>query len=195
MTRRGLVLGGGGVLGAAWMVGALTALEDHLGVDVRSFDQMVGTSAGSVLCSLLASGVSVAELRTHQMEGTLSYGRLAGFEWDYEESTGGDRPPAPRAGFGSTCVAAQGNSRAAPAAADGRPGRPVARGPGPARQRRRPGAPRRGRHLGGARGAHRGGARLRPRRASAVRASWSTGGRGTPRRSWRRAPSLAGTSR
>ena len=32
--RRGLVLGGGGVLGAAWMVGALTALEDHLGVDV-----------------------------------------------------------------------------------------------------------------------------------------------------------------
>ena len=82
------------MLGAAWMVGALTALEDHLGVDVRSFDQMVGTSAGSVLCSLLAYGVSVAELRTHQMEGTLSYGRLAGFQWDYEESTGGDRPPA-----------------------------------------------------------------------------------------------------
>ena len=81
------------MLGAAWMVGALTALEDHLGVDVRSFDQMVGTSAGSVLSSLLASGVSVAELRTHQMEGTLTYGRLAGFEWDYEESTGGDRPP------------------------------------------------------------------------------------------------------
>ena len=86
------------------MVGALTALEDHLGVDVRSFDEMVGTSAGSVLSSLLASGVSVAELRTHQMEGSLTYGKLAGFEWNYDESTGGDRPPAPRAGFGSTVL-------------------------------------------------------------------------------------------
>ena len=86
------------------MVGALTALEDHLGVDVRSFDEMVGTSAGSVLSSLLASGVSVAELRTHQMEGSLTYGKLAGFEWNYDESTGGDRPPPPRAGFGSTVL-------------------------------------------------------------------------------------------
>ena len=104
MTRRGLVLGGGGVLGAAWTVGALTALEDHLGLDVRTFDQMVGTSAGSVLCSLLAAGVSVAELRTHQMEGRLDHGLLAGFEWNYEESTGGDRPPLPKAGFGSTVL-------------------------------------------------------------------------------------------
>lgn len=104
MTRRGLVLGGGGVLGAAWMVGALTALEDHLGVDVRAFDQLVGTSAGSVLCTLLASGVSVTELRTHQMEGSAPHGRLAGFEWDYDDSTGGERPLAPRAGFGSTVL-------------------------------------------------------------------------------------------
>jgi NTE family protein len=108
MTRRGLVLGGGGVLGAAWMVGALTALEDHLDVDVRSFDQMVGTSAGSVLCSLVASGISVAELRTHQMEGSLDHGKLAGFEWNYEDSTGGDRPPTPRAGFGSTVLLRKG---------------------------------------------------------------------------------------
>ena len=43
--RRGLVLGGGGVLGAAWMVGALTALEDELGVDaadVRRVRRHVG---------------------------------------------------------------------------------------------------------------------------------------------------------
>ena len=103
-TRRGLVLGGGGVLGAAWMVGALTALEDSLDVDARSFDEMVGTSAGSVLCTLLACGVSVAELRTHQMEGRLDHGKLAGFHWDYEESAGGDRPPTPRAGIGSTVL-------------------------------------------------------------------------------------------
>jgi NTE family protein len=86
------------------MVGALTALEDHLGVDVRSFDELVGTSAGSVLCTLLASGVSVAELREHQLQGSAPRGRLAGFEWDYEESTGGERPVAPRAGFGSTVL-------------------------------------------------------------------------------------------
>jgi NTE family protein len=86
------------------MVGALTALEDHLGVDVRSFDELVGTSAGSVLCTLLASGVSVAELREHQLQGSAPRGRLAGFEWDYEESTGGERPVAPRTGFGSTVL-------------------------------------------------------------------------------------------
>ena len=98
------------MLGAAWMVGALTALEDHLGVDVRSFDQMVGTSAGSVLCSLLASGVSVAELRTHQMEGTLSVrpaGRLrVGLRGEH-----GRRPAAGASGrLRVERVAAQGNS-------------------------------------------------------------------------------------
>ena len=59
-TRRGLVLGGGGVLGAAWMVGALQALEDEIGVDVREFEAFIGTSAGSILAALLGSGVSVA---------------------------------------------------------------------------------------------------------------------------------------
>jgi len=108
VTRRGLVLGGGGVLGAAWMVGALTALEDHLDVDARSFEQLVGTSAGSVVGSLLAAGVSVAELRTHQLEGSVDHGRLAGFHWDYEEVTGGDRPPAPRPGFGSPLLLRKG---------------------------------------------------------------------------------------
>ena len=108
MTRRGLVLGGGGVLGAAWMVGALTALEDHLGIDARSFDHLVGTSAGSVVSTLLAAGVSVAELRSHQLEGSVDHGRLAGFHWDYEEVSGGDRPHAPRPGFGSPVLLRKG---------------------------------------------------------------------------------------
>ena len=55
-----------------------------------------------------AAGVSVAELRTHQMEGAVDHGRLAGFEWDYEDSTGGDRPPAPKAGFGSPVLLRKG---------------------------------------------------------------------------------------
>jgi len=108
MTRRGLVLGGGGVLGAAWMIGALSALEVRLGVDARSFDQLVGTSAGSVLCTLLAAGVSVSDLRRHQLDGHVASGPLAGFEWDYDEATGGDRPPAPKAGFGSPLLLRKG---------------------------------------------------------------------------------------
>ncbi len=108
MTRRGLVLGGGGVLGAAWTIGALCALEERLGVDARSFDQLIGTSAGSVTCTLLAAGVSVADLRRHQLEGRVDTGPMAGFEWNYDEATGGDRPPAPKAGFGSPLLLRKG---------------------------------------------------------------------------------------
>lgn len=61
-ARRGLVLGAGGALGAAWMVGALSVIEEQEGIDCRRFDIMVGTSAGSVLAGLLALGASVAEL-------------------------------------------------------------------------------------------------------------------------------------
>ena len=99
--RRGLVLGGGGVLGAAWMVGALQALQDETGVDVRDFDAFVGTSAGSVLVALLGAGVSVGDLVTHQRGGRLESGPLAGLHFDYESASGGDRPMRPRAGFGS----------------------------------------------------------------------------------------------
>jgi NTE family protein len=99
--RRGLVLGGGGVLGAAWMVGALKALQEVLGVDARDFDGFVGTSAGSVLASLLGAGVSVEDLLAHELEGELDVGPLSGFAWDYEKDTGGDRPGFPRPGLGS----------------------------------------------------------------------------------------------
>ncbi len=106
--RRGLVIGGGGVLGAAWAIGALAALEESLGVSVSSFDELVGTSAGSVLCTMLAVGVRVDDLRTHQLEGRVERGPLAGFEWDYDQATGGDRPPTPKAGLGSTVLLRRG---------------------------------------------------------------------------------------
>lgn len=108
MTRRGLVIGGGGVLGAAWTIGALSALEQTTGADARSFDEYVGTSAGSVLCTLLAAGVGVTDLRTHQLEGRAKHGPLAGFTWDYDEATGGDRPPSLRAGVGSPLLLRKG---------------------------------------------------------------------------------------
>ena len=42
--RWGLVLGGGGVLGGAWLVGALTALQEVHGLGPRDAEFVVGTS-------------------------------------------------------------------------------------------------------------------------------------------------------
>jgi NTE family protein len=55
--RTGLVLGAGGVLGGAWLVGALHALATETGWDPASADQVIGTSAGAMIGSLCASGV------------------------------------------------------------------------------------------------------------------------------------------
>jgi NTE family protein len=101
--RRGLVLGAGGVLGAAWSVGALCALEESTGVDLRTCDYIVGTSAGAVLAALLGSGVTPGELRDHQL-GRAVRGRLVELPWDYDQSTGGSLPPIPRLGVGSAAL-------------------------------------------------------------------------------------------
>jgi NTE family protein len=53
----GLVLGAGGVLGGAWLTGGLAAVADETGWDPGSADYIVGTSAGSVVGSLVACGV------------------------------------------------------------------------------------------------------------------------------------------
>jgi NTE family protein len=55
--RIGLVLGAGGVLGAAWLAGALHAIASESGWDPGSADHVVGTSAGSIVGALLACGV------------------------------------------------------------------------------------------------------------------------------------------
>ena len=55
--RVGLVLGAGGVLGAAWLAGALHAIATESGWDPGSADHVVGTSAGSIIGALLACGV------------------------------------------------------------------------------------------------------------------------------------------
>lgn len=107
-TRWGLVLGGGGVLGGAWMVGALTALEKVHGRDAREAELIVGTSAGSVVAALLGAGVSVAELRSHQLGEVVGSGPLSRIGWDYESATGGARPPRPRRGVGSAGLLTQG---------------------------------------------------------------------------------------
>src|SRR5882762_4964118 len=53
----GLVVGAGGVLGGAWLTGGLAAIAEETGWDPGSADYLVGTSAGSVIGSLVASGV------------------------------------------------------------------------------------------------------------------------------------------
>jgi NTE family protein len=53
-----LVLGGGGVLGEAWMMGVLAGIEDGTGFDLRDCDYYVGTSAGSIVAAHLVAGQS-----------------------------------------------------------------------------------------------------------------------------------------
>lgn len=55
--KLGLVLGGGGLVGMAYHAGVLKALDDW-GIDVAAADLIVGTSAGSILGSYMATGWS-----------------------------------------------------------------------------------------------------------------------------------------
>jgi NTE family protein len=53
-----LVLAAGGTVGEAWMTGVLAGIETGSGVDFRRVEQLVGTSAGSIVAASLASGRS-----------------------------------------------------------------------------------------------------------------------------------------
>jgi NTE family protein len=71
--KAGLVLGAGGVLGGAWLTGALHALARETEWDPASADYVVGTSAGAMIGSLLTAGVPpwfmVAHSRGESFEG------------------------------------------------------------------------------------------------------------------------------
>jgi NTE family protein len=58
MTKRALVLGGGGITGIAWEWGILAELAAN-GVDLRDADLVVGTSAGSVVGAQVAAGLDL----------------------------------------------------------------------------------------------------------------------------------------
>ena len=51
-----LVLGGGGILGEAWMTAVLAGLDEAAGFDARGCDGYVGTSAGSIVAAALTAG-------------------------------------------------------------------------------------------------------------------------------------------
>lgn len=63
---RALVLGGGGVTGLAWELGLLSGLA-AAGVDLRSADVVIGTSAGSSVGAQLTSGTPLEELYRRQL--------------------------------------------------------------------------------------------------------------------------------
>ena len=94
-ARWGLVLGGGGVLGGAWMVGALAAYEEVTGRDCRDADVLLGTSVGAFAAAILGSGASVSDWRAHQEGREVRQGPMAHLDWDYDIDSGGAAPPSP----------------------------------------------------------------------------------------------------
>jgi NTE family protein len=97
VSRRGLVLGAGGVLGASWAIGALHAVEELTGWDPRTAEYVVGTSGGSVLAAFVSSDVSVAQLLNHQ-RGIVMPGDPR-IEYDVDATA--PLPQLPRIGLGS----------------------------------------------------------------------------------------------
>ncbi|HVY88965.1 MAG TPA: patatin-like phospholipase family protein [Hyphomonadaceae bacterium] len=83
MKDRALVLGGGGPVGIAWEAGVTAGLAEQ-GVDVTAADFILGTSAGSVVGSRLASGTTPAELA----QGQIALARQM-------KASGSPPPPAP----------------------------------------------------------------------------------------------------
>jgi len=99
--RTGVVLGAGGVLGAAWMTAALACLQDRLPCALGDVDVIVGTSAGSVLAAALRCGASVDEMVAWQR------GEVTGTLRDAAALAANDRPlpPLPHLRFGSLPLA------------------------------------------------------------------------------------------
>ena len=63
-TKAALILGGGGITGAMYELGALSAMDDFIvsGRKSGAFDLYVGISAGSILAAFLANGITVSEM-------------------------------------------------------------------------------------------------------------------------------------
>ena len=113
--RVGVVLGVGGIMGGAWLAGAVQAIADETGWDPGSADHLVGTSAGSITATLLAAGVpagSVADFYRRDILGHLPDGELR--ELEAVEAKGGRYTPhrgVPIPGPGSWRLALDGMMR------------------------------------------------------------------------------------
>ncbi|MEO7045559.1 MAG: patatin-like phospholipase family protein, partial [Ferruginibacter sp.] len=54
VSKRALILGGGGAVGNAWLIGVIASLFDA-GLDVTKADLVIGTSAGSTAAAQISS--------------------------------------------------------------------------------------------------------------------------------------------
>ncbi|MGE2719210.1 patatin-like phospholipase family protein [Mycolicibacterium celeriflavum] len=75
MTRRALVLAGGGLAGIAWETGILTGIADEspaVAEALLTSDVLVGTSAGSTVAAQLGSGLGLGALFDRQIAATSS---------------------------------------------------------------------------------------------------------------------------
>jgi len=95
-----LVLGGGGVLGEAWMNAVLAGLDEAGCYDVRDCACFIGTSAGSIVASALAGAVSprarLGDLAEHRASTQADVG---------ESPSGARRALEALAGLGSVAAA------------------------------------------------------------------------------------------
>jgi predicted acylesterase/phospholipase RssA len=85
--KTALVLAGGGLTGAVYEIGALRAIDDLL-IDrtVNDFDIYVGTSAGSLVASFIANGLSPEEMLkvidgSHPRASTIERKHLFNLDW------------------------------------------------------------------------------------------------------------------
>src|ERR687894_1378247 len=69
--RVGLVLGAGGIQGGAWLTGGLYALATETGWDPMDAKRIVGTSAGSMIGSIVAGGTPVWFMVAHSAGETI----------------------------------------------------------------------------------------------------------------------------
>ena len=73
MAQRALVLGGGGIVGIAWEAGVIAGLAER-GVQLAAAEDVIGTSAGSLVGAWLAGRRDFAELATTQAAPATSAG-------------------------------------------------------------------------------------------------------------------------
>jgi NTE family protein len=62
MTKTALVIGCGAAIGGAWIVAALHALAEQIGLEAAEADVLQGTSAGAEIVTMLSGGVGIADL-------------------------------------------------------------------------------------------------------------------------------------